>query len=66
MDASVSKVVDAYVDSLAAATGEDETNAHEELDVDALFDELENEDDGLIRDQRLAQLQREWEPIFLI
>ena len=61
MDASVSRAVDAYADNVVATTEKDsrETNVPEELDVDALFDELENEDDGAIRERRLAQLQRE-------
>ena len=61
MDASVSKIVDAYVDNVVATKNAESTgsNVPEELDVDALFDQLENEDDGILRERRLAQLHRE-------
>ena len=62
MDASVSKVVDAYADNVVATSRADNSHSNrpEELDVDALFDQLENEDDGNIRERRMAQLQREY------
>ena len=62
MDASVSKVVDAYADNVVATSSADKSHSNrpEELDVDALFDQLENEDDGNIRQRRMAQLQREY------
>ena len=64
MDASVAKLVDAYADNVVAR---DSACAHdtvrpEEVDVDALFDALENEDDGNLRERRLAQLQKEYRP----
>lgn len=61
MDASVSRVVDAYADNVVATNSADKSNSTrpEELDVDALFDQLENEDDGNIRELRMAQLQKE-------
>lgn len=61
MDQSVSKALDAYSDNLVATDSTDnlDTNQPEELDVDTLFDQLENEDDGAIRERRLAQLHRE-------
>jgi hypothetical protein len=61
MDASVSRLADRYADNLVAAQQADAVGANrpEEVDVDALFDELENEDDGALRERRLAQLQRE-------
>jgi hypothetical protein len=61
MDASVSKLVDVYADNVIAAHNADKAGADqpEELDVDAMFDQLENEDDGILRERRLAQLHRE-------
>jgi Ca2+-binding EF-hand superfamily protein len=61
MDASVSRIVDAYADNLVAIreTNNSSSDQTEELDVDELFDALDNEDDGVIRERRLAQLQRE-------
>lgn len=61
MDASVSKLVDAYADNVIAAHNADKAGADqpEELDVDAMFDQLESEDDGVLRERRLAQLHRE-------
>lgn len=61
MDASVSRVIDAYADNVVATNSADksDSNRPEELDVDALFDQLENEDDGNIRELRMAQLQKE-------
>lgn len=61
MDASVSRLVDAYADNLVATNRADAAGSvrPEEIDVDDLFAELENEDDGALRDRRLAQLQRE-------
>jgi hypothetical protein len=62
MDASVSRLVDAYADNVVATTNAETTgsNRTEELDVDALFDQLENEDDGVLREKRLVQLHREY------
>jgi len=62
MDASVSRAVDAYADNVVATSSADKSHSNrpEELDVDALFDQLENEDDGNIRERRMAQLQREY------
>jgi len=61
MDASVSRLVDVYADNLVARNRADAVGSArpEEVDVDDLFAELENEDDGALRDRRLAQLQRE-------
>jgi hypothetical protein len=61
MDASVSKLVDAYADNIVATRNADITGSDrpEEVDVDALFDQLENEDYGILRERRLAQLHRE-------
>jgi hypothetical protein len=61
MDASVARAVNAYTDNIVAAQNADNsgTERPEEVDVDALFDQLENEDDGIIRERRLAQLHRE-------
>ena len=61
MDASVSTIIDAYADNVVATNNAENTgdNRPEELDVDALFDQLENEDDGILRERRLAQLHRE-------
>lgn len=61
MDASVSKLVDAYADNVIATNNADKAGVSrpEELDVDAMFDQLENEDDGILRERRLAQLHRE-------
>ena len=39
-------------------------NESEEIDIDLIFDQLENEDDSSIREQRLEQLQREYSPAF--
>jgi hypothetical protein len=60
-DTSVSRLVDAYADNLVAANHADATGTArpEEIDIDDLFAELENEEDGAIRERRLAQLQRE-------
>jgi len=62
MDASVAKLVDVYADNVVARDRTAGTDAAqpEEVDVDALFDELENEDDGFLRERRLAQLQKEY------
>jgi len=62
MDASVSKAIDAYADNVVATSSTDRSHSSqpEEIDVDALFDQLENEDDGNIRERRMAQLQREY------
>jgi len=62
MDASVSRVVDAYADNVVATSTADKSHSNrpEEVDVDVLFDQLENEDDGNIRERRMAQLQREY------
>jgi hypothetical protein len=64
MDASVARAVDRYSDNLIAANNAESrgANAPEEVDVDALFDELENEDDGILRERRLAQLHQEYCP----
>jgi hypothetical protein len=61
MDASVSRIADIYADSIVATKtrNDRDEDTEDELDVDELFDELENEDDGRLREQRLAQLQRE-------
>lgn len=63
MDASVSKLVDTYADNVVATNYAEIAgdNGPEEVDVDALFDQLENEDDGIIRERRLAQLRKEYE-----
>ena len=58
MDSSVSRLVDAYSENLITSNGHDTDNI-EELDVDELFEQLENEDEGVLREQRLEQLQRE-------
>ena len=62
MDASVSKVVDAYADNVVVTSSADKSHSNrpEELDVDTLIDQLENEDDGNIRERRMAQLRREY------
>lgn len=65
MDASVAGAVDKYADNVvarqtASAAG---VTGPEEVDVDALFDQLENEDDGNLRERRLMQLQREYESL---
>jgi hypothetical protein len=62
MDASVARAVNAYTDNIVAAQNADiaGTERPEEVDVDALFDQLENEDDGILRERRLAQLHREY------
>jgi len=64
MDASVAKLVDVYTDNVVARdeTANTDATQPEEVDVDTLFDELENEDDGSLRERRLAQLQREYAP----
>lgn len=64
MDASVSRAVDTYADNVVARQNASAAgySGPEEVDVDALFDQLENEDDGHIRERRLAQLQREYPP----
>jgi hypothetical protein len=61
MDASVARLADAYADNVVARdhSAHAQETQPEEVDVDALFDALENEDDGNLRDRRLAQLQRE-------
>lgn len=61
MDASVARVVDDYSDNLIAINNAKINGGHEpeEADIDALFDELENEEDGSIREKRLTQLHRE-------
>jgi len=61
MDASVSRLVDAYADNVVATDSREKSGSQqpEEVDVDALFDQLENEDDGNIRELRMAQLQKE-------
>jgi len=62
MDASVSKVVDAYSDNLVARTiaASSSRAEPEEVDIDDLFEQLENEDDGSLRESRIAQLQKEY------
>lgn len=64
MDASVAKLVDVYADNIVARdqTASSYATQPDEVDVDALFDELENEDDGSLRERRLEQLQKECEP----
>jgi hypothetical protein len=61
MDASVARLVDAYADNVVARdhSARAQETQPEEVDVDALFDALDNEDDGNLRERRLAQLQRE-------
>jgi len=61
MDASVARLVDAYADNVVARdhSAHAQETQPEVVDVDALFEALENEDDGNLRDRRLAQLQRE-------
>jgi hypothetical protein len=65
MDASVAGAVDKYADNVLARqiAGAAGVTGPEEVDVDALFDQLENEDDGILRERRLMQLQREYHPI---
>jgi hypothetical protein len=62
MDASVSKAVDAYSDNLVARTiaASSSKTGPEEIDIDDLFDQLENEEDGSLRERRIAQLQKEY------
>jgi hypothetical protein len=68
MDASVAKLVDRYADNVVARdqSAGARSSKPEEVDVDALFDELEAEDDGVLRERRLAQLQKEYEPSIVV
>ena len=61
MDASVARAVDKYSDNIVAVKTAQSSggNEPEEIDVDALFDQLEKEDDGNLREKRLEQLHRE-------
>jgi hypothetical protein len=62
MDSAVSRAVDRYADNLVASKAAKRSGADtepEEVDVDELFEQLENEDDGCLREQRLQQLQHE-------
>jgi len=62
MDASVARAVDKYSDNIIAVNNAKSVGLSEpeEVDVDTLFDELENEDDSGLREKRLAQLHREY------
>jgi hypothetical protein len=66
MDASVARAVDRYSDNLIAVNNAKNVGATEpeEVDVDALFDELENEEEGILREKRMAQLHREYSTPF--